>query len=130
MAPVFFSHSGARAVADVPRNIPDSILQRLVKLTALFEIARGTHTTYVNPFKPQVGGVVMVDLFNCMLIDNCQEREATIQDAVSRYMASNGANFLTSLSIGRSYQPHSTRRRGESRRHRLGLLRRLDVSCR
>ena len=37
----------------------------------------------------------MVDLFNCMLIDNCQEREATIQDAVSRYMASNGANFLT-----------------------------------
>ena len=36
----------------------------------------------------------MVDLFNCMLIDNCQEREATIQDAVSRYMASNCVNFF------------------------------------
>lgn len=28
-APVIFSHSGARAITDVPRNVPDSILQRL-----------------------------------------------------------------------------------------------------
>ena len=28
-APVMFSHSSARAVADVPRNVPDSILRRL-----------------------------------------------------------------------------------------------------
>ena len=28
-APVIFSHSGARSVVDVPRNVPDSILRRL-----------------------------------------------------------------------------------------------------
>jgi membrane dipeptidase len=37
-APVIFSHSSARAIADVPRNVPDSILRRL----------------------PRNGGVVMV----------------------------------------------------------------------
>jgi membrane dipeptidase len=37
-APVIFSHSSARALTDVPRNVPDSILQRL----------------------PEDGGVVMV----------------------------------------------------------------------
>jgi membrane dipeptidase len=30
-APVIFSHSSARAIADVPRNVPDAILQRLPK---------------------------------------------------------------------------------------------------
>ena len=30
-APVIFSHSGARALTDVPRNVPDSILRRLPK---------------------------------------------------------------------------------------------------
>jgi membrane dipeptidase len=30
-APVMFSHSSSRALTDVPRNVPDSILQRLAK---------------------------------------------------------------------------------------------------
>jgi len=31
LAPVIFSHSGARALVDVPRNVPDSILRRVTK---------------------------------------------------------------------------------------------------
>jgi membrane dipeptidase len=31
-APVIFSHSGARALVDVPRNVPDSILRRVTKI--------------------------------------------------------------------------------------------------
>jgi membrane dipeptidase len=31
VAPVIFSHSGARALVDVPRNVPDSILRRVTK---------------------------------------------------------------------------------------------------
>ena len=38
----------------------------------------------LRTLQPRVGGVVMVDLFNCMLVENCQDSAATIQDAVSR----------------------------------------------
>jgi membrane dipeptidase len=62
-APVIFSHSSARAIADVPRNVPDSILRRL----------------------PQNGGVVMVTFVpgfvSQALIDWGKQYEAAQADA-------------------------------------------------
>jgi membrane dipeptidase len=57
-SPVIFSHSSARALRDHPRNVPDSILQRL----------------------PDNGGVVMVTFVPSFLTDN---ETATIADVAN-----------------------------------------------
>jgi membrane dipeptidase len=58
-APVIFSHSSARALADVPRDVPDWVLQML----------------------PRNGGVVMVN-FYCPFVDSAAVRYTHEQRAV------------------------------------------------
>jgi membrane dipeptidase len=60
-APVIFSHSSARAIADVPRNVPDSILRRL----------------------PQNGGVVMVTFVPGFISPEVAAHAARRQTAVA-----------------------------------------------
>lgn len=65
-APVIFSHSSARALTDVPRNVPDSILARL----------------------PANGGVVMVTFvpgfISRDIVDHNARRRAQLSDATRR----------------------------------------------
>ena len=60
-APVMASHSGARAVNDHDRNVPDQVLRRI----------RDTR------------GVVMVNFYSCYLIADCEDRPATVEDVVA-----------------------------------------------
>ena len=46
-APVIFSHSSARALTDVPRNVPDSILERMPENRGVVMV------TFVQPFVSQ-----------------------------------------------------------------------------
>jgi membrane dipeptidase len=74
-APVIFSHSASRAMTDVPRNVPDSILARL----------------------PKNGGVVMMTFvpgFTSQPVADYEKRVTAIRDSIAKaYPKDNDAQF-------------------------------------
>jgi len=59
-SPLIFSHSSARNVTNVSRNVPDDVLEK-VRLN---------------------GGIVMVNFYDCFVIEDCNAKNATVQDVV------------------------------------------------
>ena len=55
-APVIFSHSGGRAIADHPRNVPDSILRRLPANGGI--VMQVFYPPYVSPTDPPGGATI------------------------------------------------------------------------
>ncbi|MEP6592019.1 MAG: dipeptidase [Gemmatimonadota bacterium] len=90
VAPVMFSHSSARAVTDVPRNVPDSILRRL----------------------PKNGGVVMVT-FVGGFISNAMRDWGSSADSVVAALRTKGGDSLATRAAFQAWRtahprPHAT----------------------
>lgn len=85
-APVIFSHSGARAMTDVARNVPDSILARL----------------------PKNGGVVMmtfVPSFVSQAIVDHNKQEGTVRDSLRKAFSGDTARVASAITAWQAANP-------------------------
>ena len=85
-APVIFSHSSARALTDVPRNVPDSILRRL----------------------PQNGGVVMVTFVTSFISQDAANHAAElgrVTSAARQRLGNDTAAITRELDAWRASHP-------------------------
>ncbi|MEP7118111.1 MAG: dipeptidase [Acidobacteriota bacterium] len=86
VAPVIFSHSSARALADVPRNVPDAILRQL----------------------PKNGGVVMVSFvpgFTSPAVIAYDQRAGAEQTRLRQTMANDEAGVTKAMAAWRATNP-------------------------
>jgi membrane dipeptidase len=89
-APVIFSHSSARALTDVPRNVPDSILDRM----------------------PANGGVVMVTFVEPFVSQAAADYEDRVQDMADGMRGAGASNAAIRAAVERMRatepRPHGT----------------------
>jgi membrane dipeptidase len=86
-APVIFSHSSARALTDVPRNVPDSILARL----------------------PRNGGLVMVTFVPGFVSQKVADWSRTLPDSARAIRARFGADSAGARAAVRAYRDAAPR---------------------
>ncbi|MEO5825420.1 MAG: dipeptidase [Gemmatimonadales bacterium] len=96
-APVMFSHSSARSVTDVPRNVPDSILRRM----------------------PKNGGVVMVTFVGGFISTRMRDWSAAAGMESQRIAAASGdsASSRAAMQAWRTAHPRPHARVGELADH-------------